>query len=194
VELIRGIPTLVLVFYIVLALIPESVKLGNEVGADLVAEGTNPFGIPAYLEQLKIRDIDPEYRAVVALAISYSAFLSEIFRAGIESIDDGQRQAARSLGMSGWQVMRLVILPQAIRNILPPLGNDFIAMLKESSLVSVVGVADITRKGRDFGAATFTVFPGYNTIAMTYLVLTLVLSMLVKGLEWYLGRSRQQRE
>jgi polar amino acid transport system permease protein len=193
VELIRGIPTLVLVFYIVLALIPELVKIGNDIGTDLVKEGIDPIGIPAYLEQLKIRDVDPEYRAVIALAMSYSAFLSEIFRAGIESIDDGQRQAARSLGMSGWQVMRLVILPQAIRNILPPLGNDFIAMLKESSLVSVVGVADITRKGRDFGAATFTVFPGYNTIAMTYLVLTLVLSMLVKGLEWYLGRSRQQR-
>jgi polar amino acid transport system permease protein len=87
--------------------------------------------------------------------------------------------------------MRHVVLPQAIRNILPPLGNDFIAMLKESSLVSAVGVSDITRQGRNFNASTLTIFPGYSLIALTYLLLTLALSMGVKALERYLNRGRK---
>lgn len=190
-ELIRGIPTLVLVLYIVLALFPEVLKLVNQLGVSLLDNDFNPFGISDEMSVLKARDIPTVWRAIIALAISYSAFMSEIFRAGIESVELGQREAARSLGMTRWQVMRLIVLPQAIRNVLPPLGNDFIALLKESSLVSIVGVEDIARQASNFRAATFTVFPAYNLIALTYLTLTLSLSMVVKSMEWYLGRSRK---
>ncbi|MGB7337896.1 MAG: amino acid ABC transporter permease [Phototrophicaceae bacterium] len=191
VEIIRGIPTLVLLLYIVLALIPQGVDLGNNFGDYLIQEGYLFNGFAEFLATLRVRDVSFEVRAIVALAVSYSAFLSEVFRAGIESVDKGQREAAYSLGMSGWQVNRHIVLPQAIRNILPPLGNDFIAMLKESSLVSIVGVDDITRLARNFNSATFTIFPAYNIITMTYLMLTLTLSMFVKAIESYFGRSKQ---
>lgn len=190
VEIIRGIPTLVLLLYIVLALVPQGVGLANYAGDLLIEKEFFIPGISNFLATLRVRDIDFEVRAVIALAISYSAFLAEVFRAGIESVDKGQREAAYSLGMTSWQVNRYIVLPQAIRNILPPLGNDFIAMLKESSLVSIVGVDDITRLARNFNSATFTIFPAYNIITMTYLVLTLTLSMFVKAIETYFGRSK----
>lgn len=190
VEVVRGIPTLVLLLYIVLALIPQGVGLTNYAGEWLLGEGLNSGGFAEFLATLRVRDIGFELRAVIALAISYSAFLAEVFRAGIESVDKGQREAAYSLGMTTWQVNRYIVLPQAIRNILPPLGNDFIAMLKESSLVSIVGVGDITRLARNFNSATFTIFPAYNIITMTYLILTLTLSMFVKSIETYLGRGQ----
>lgn len=192
VELIRGIPTLVLLLYIVLALIPQGVQLINALGEWLLVREIFLNGFAENIATLRTRDVGFEARAIVALAVSYSAFLSEVFRAGIESVDEGQREAAKSLGMSPWQVNRHIVLPQAIRNILPPLGNDFIAMLKESSLVSIVGVDDITRLARNFNSATFTIFPAYNIITMTYLVLTLSLSSMVKAIEIYLGRSRQR--
>lgn len=191
VEFVRGIPTLVLLFYVVLALVPQMIDIGNQLGEQMLGGDLNPFGLGAYLAELTVRDVPNEYRVILALAISYSAFMSEIFRAGIESIELGQREAAASMGLSRWQVLRFIVLPQAVRNVLPPLGNDFIALLKESSLVSAVGVADITRLGRDFNASTFTLFPGYNTMALTYLVLTLSLAILVKTIEWYLSRSRR---
>ncbi len=194
VEIIRGIPTLVLVFYITLALVPQMVQVLNEIGANMVDQGGGSSGIGAWLSGLTPRDIPTVQRAIIALAISYAAFLSEIFRAGLDSIDIGQREAARSVGLTQWQIMRFIVLPQAIRNILPALGNDFIAMLKESSLVSVVGVQDITRAGQSFAAATFTFFQSYNIVAATYLVLTLTLSMITKALETYLARGRQTEE
>lgn len=190
VEFIRGIPTLVLVFYITLAFVPQMVMVLNGWGESLLDQGTRFAELARWMIELTPRDIPTVHRAIVALAISYAAFLSEIFRAGLESVDEGQREAARSLGMSPRQIMVYIVLPQAIRNILPALGNDFIAMLKESSLVSVVGVMDITRAGQSFAAATFTFFQAYNVVAMTYLVLTLTLSMLVKAIETYLGRGR----
>jgi len=190
VEVIRGIPTLVLVFYVTLALVPELVGLANRLGNSLLDNEILLFGLAENLAAVTVRDIPTVNRAIVALAVSYAAFLSEIFRAGIDSIDIGQREAARSLGMTQWQIMRFIILPQAIRNILPALGNDFIAILKESSLVSIVGVRDITRAGQTFAAATFTFFQAYNIVALTYLVLTLSLSMIVKGIEIYLSRGR----
>lgn len=192
VELIRGIPTLVLVFYITLALVPQLVMVGNGIGRNLLEDGYELFGISEWMASLIARDIPTVYRAIMALAISYSAFLSEIFRAGLDSVGPGQREAARSLGMTQWQIMRFIVLPQAIRNILPALGNDFIAMLKESSLVSIVGVKDITRAGQTYAAATFTFFQAFNLVAVTYLVLTLSLSMLVKLLEIYLDRGKNQ--
>ncbi len=195
VEIIRGIPTLVLVFYITLAGVPQLINLLNEQSELLLDQGTvNGTFLEEHVEYfagLRPRDIPPVYRAIAALAISYAAFLSEIFRAGLDSVDIGQREAAKSMGMSQWQILRAVVLPQAIRNILPAIGNDFIAMLKESSLVSVVGVQDVTRAGQNYADSTFTFFQAYNVIAMTYLVLTLGVSMLVKSLELYLGRGRK---
>ena len=122
----------------------------------------------------------------------HSAFLSEVFRAGIDSIEAGQREAGVSLGMTRWQIMRFIVLPQAFRNVLPPLANDFISMLKESSLVPIVGVNDITRQGATFASANFLFFQSYNVIALTYFVLTLTLAIAVKTLEAYLDRGKRR--
>jgi polar amino acid transport system permease protein len=203
VESVRGIPTLVLVYYMALAAIPKLIQVGNNFGewltwvkiTLLITDNTVYHitfqGIGSTLANFGVRDFPNEYRAIIGLAISYSAFLSEIFRAGIESIGVGQHEAASSLGMTRWQVMRLIVLPQAIRVVIPPLANDFIAMLKESSLVSILGVEDITRQGQTYAASTFTFFQVYNVVALTYLVLTLSLSMLVKLLEMYLHKGRK---
>jgi polar amino acid transport system permease protein len=203
VEGVRGIPTLVLVYYMALAAIPKLIGVGNDFGewltwvkiTLLITDDTVYHitfqGIGGTLANFGVRDFPNEYRAIIGLAISYSAFLSEIFRAGIESIGVGQHEAASSLGMTRWQVMRLIVLPQAIRVVIPPLANDFIAMLKESSLVSILGVEDITRQGQTYAASTFTFFQVYNVVALTYLVLTLSLSMLVKLLEMYLHKGRK---
>lgn len=190
VELVRGIPTLVLVFYFTLALTPVVVGALNTLGQALLTHNLSLFGLASSLAELRVRDVPMVWRAIAALAISYSAFLSEVFRAGLDSIEIGQIEAARSLGMTRWQIMRFVVLPQAIRNVLPALGNDFIAMLKESSLVSVVGINDVTRQGQTFAAATFTFFQAYNVVALTYLTLTMTLALLVRGLERYLQRHR----
>jgi len=206
VEAVRGIPTLVLVYWMALAFIPEVIRLGNELGATLqhltisfVISDDQVYHLTFHslgrsMAEFETREFGNTYRAIIALAISYSAFLSEVFRAGIDSVSIGQREAARSLGMTHWQVMRLIVLPQAIRVILPPLGNDFIAMLKESSLVSVLGVQDITRRGQTYASSTFTFFQAYNIVALTYLVLTVTLSMAVKGMEMYLDRSERHRD
>lgn len=204
VETVRGIPTLVLVYYMALAAIPKLIEVGNNFGEWLtwlnitldfgggVVHHLTFVGIGSTLADFKTREFPNAWRAIVGLAISYSAFLSEIFRAGIDSVGPGQREAASSLGMTRWQTMRLIILPQAIRVVIPPLANDFIAMLKESSLVSILGVADITRQGQTYAASTFTFFQVYNVVALTYLTLTLSLAMLVKLLELYLHRGQQR--
>ena len=179
VEIIRGVPMLVLLLYIAFVLAPALVYAINWLGAQL--DGLGALARP--LATLRVRDFDYAARAIIALIIGYSAFLSEIFRAGIESIERGQIEAAQSLGMTRWQVLRLVVLPQAIRRVLPPLGNDFIAMLKDSSLVSVLGVPDITQMGKVYAASTFAYFETYNIVAFLYLSMTIVLSLLVRWLE-----------
>jgi len=203
VEGVRGIPTLVLVYYMALAAIPQLISLGNDLGEwltwlriTITLSDSTSFeltfqGIGARLATFDTRQFPNTYRAIIGLAISYSAFLSEVFRAGIDSVGRGQREAASSLGMTRRQIMRLIVLPQAIRVVIPPLANDFIAMLKESSLVSILGVGDITRRGQTYAASTFTFFQAYNVVALTYLVLTLSLSMAVKLLEMYLHRGRE---
>jgi len=125
--------------------------------------------------------------------LAYGVFLSEIFRAGIQSIEPGQAEAARALGMNRFQVMTTIILPQAIRNILPALGNDFIAMLKDSSLVSVLGVPDLTNQTRLYIASTFRTFEGYNIMAFLYLSMTLILSLVVRWVELRITRYRKTR-
>lgn len=179
VEVIRGVPMLVLLLYIAFVVAPATVFGMNWAGERLSFLG--PLVQP--LVDFRVRDFDFATRAIIALVIGYSAFLSEIFRAGIESIERGQVEAAQSLGMSRWQVLRLVVLPQAIRRVLPPLGNDFIAMLKDSSLVSVLGVPDITQMGKVYAASTFLYFETYNIVAFLYLSMTIVLSLVVRWME-----------
>jgi polar amino acid transport system permease protein len=122
-------------------------------------------------------------RAIAGLAFCYGAFEAEVFRAGIESIERGQMEAARSLGMSYFQAMRYIILPQAIRTVLPPLGNDFIAMLKDSSLISVLAVRELTHLGKLNRSRTFRTFETWNTVTFLYLIMTLTLSVVVKFIE-----------
>ena len=140
--------------------------------------------------ELRVRDVSLLWRAIIALTIGYSAFIAEVFRAGILAVDKGQIEAAKALGLSGYQRFRLVVLPQAIRIILPPLGNDCVAMVKDSSLVSVLGVADITQMAKVYAAGSFRFFETYNIVAYTYLVMVIGLSLALRALERRLGRGR----
>lgn len=161
VDLIRGVPMLVVILFI-------------------------GFVIPGALRDLtggRIAIRDDLLRGVLAIAIGYAAYMAEIFRAGIEAIPRGQVEAARSLGLTASQTARYVTLPQAVRIVLPPLGNEFIAMLKDTALLSVIGVGDVTQKAREYGAATLNLFPPYNSAAVVYIVLTLAASSLLKSLE-----------
>ena len=160
VEVVRGVPMLVIVLYMGFAVTPALRNATNN-SLDL-------RGLPA---------------AVIGLAFGYGAYLAEVYRAGIQSIPRGQMEAARSLGMGYFQAMRHVILPQAIRVVLPPLGNDFIAMLKDSSLISVVALPEVLQQGRLWISRNFRAFEGFNSVAMLYLVMTLLLSLLVRFIE-----------
>ena len=130
------------------------------------------------------------FTAIVGLTVCYGAYMSEIYRAGIQSIPKGQAEAARSLGMTSFQSMRHVILPQAIRVVLPPVGNEFIALLKDSCLVSVVAVADLTRRGREFMAVHFNPIEVWTMVALLYLVMTLFSA---RGVAWLEKRTRFER-
>lgn len=152
VEIIRGIPLLVQLFYIYYALGPI-LKLQ---------------GPPA---------------AILAMSICYGAYMAEIFRAGIQAIPKGQMEAALALGLSRSAAMRRVIIPQTIRVILPPIGNEFIALLKDSSLVSILAVSDLLRRGREYASTSFRYFESYTVIALIYLVMTLFFSRLVAIME-----------
>ncbi len=123
------------------------------------------------------------FTAVTGLTVCYGAYMSEIYRAGIQSVPKDQAEAARSLGMTHFQSMRHVILPQAVRMVLPPVGNEFIALLKDSCLVSVVAVADLTRRGREFMAVHFNPIEVWTMVALLYLIMTLFLARLVSWVE-----------
>lgn len=185
VQVMRGLPILVTILYVAFVVIPSVIILINSLGAYLAS--LSILGEENFFTQLGDRraglDVSFEVRAIIALAISYGAFSAEIFRAGIESIGRGQMEAARSLGMNYIEAMRHIILPQAVRRVLPPLGNDFIAMLKESSLVSALGVQDITQLGRLYSASSFQYLKTYNMVAFIYLCMTILLSLGVKGIE-----------
>ena len=180
VEIIRGVPILVLLFFIAFVGAPALVSAINVLASPLT--GGEPL--------LMVRDISLLWRAVLALCIGYSAFIAEVFRAGIQAVDKGQIEAASALGLSPFQRFRLIIMPQAIRTILPPLGNDFVAMVKDSSLVSVLGVADITQMGKVYAAGSFLFFETYSIVAYVYLLLTISLSIALRRLELRL-RQRQ---
>ncbi|MGB2910506.1 MAG: amino acid ABC transporter permease [Anaerolineales bacterium] len=185
VEVMRGIPIVVLLLMVAFAFVPISVEIINNVGGWGLHLFSSTFlvNVSASMAEFSIRSISMELRAIFALAIAYGAFEAEIFRGGICSIGKGQMEAARSLGMSYFQAMRFIILPQAVRIILPPLGNDFIALLKDSSLATVLAVSELTQLTRVRKASTFRVMETFNVAAFLYLSLTLMLSAAVKYLE-----------
>ncbi len=175
VEVIRGVPMLVLLFYVAFAILP------------LLVDGLNTLGLP-----ISTRDISSITRVVAALGIGYGAYSAEIFRAGIQSIEKGQYEAASALGMSYFQTMRYVVLPQALRRVLPALGNDFIAMVKDSALVSVLGVRDLTQLSKLYSSSTFIYFQTWSMTAFIYLSLTVMLTRLVRLMESRLHRAYQR--
>lgn len=185
VEIVRGIPLIVIILYVAFGLMPVVTESVNKLGVwGLGWAGQSLFsGLFKSLQNFSIRDISDILRAEIALAFGYGAFEAEVFRAGIQSISRGQMEAARSLGMSYVQAMRYIILPQAIRRVLPPLGNDFIALLKDSSLVTVLAVNELTQLGRLRRSSTFRVLETFNVVAFLYLCMTLLLSAGVRLLE-----------
>lgn len=185
VNVIRGVPILVQIFYVAFVIGPALIGLLNGLGNGLAGV----LGAENFLATVTTQDISMLARVMIALAIAYGGFEAETFRAGIESIGRGQMEAARTLGMSYFQAMRHIILPQAFRRVLPPLGNDFISMVKDSSLVSVLGVRDITQEARLYAAASFRYPETYNTLAFLYLSITFTLSMGVKFLENRLSKG-----
>lgn len=160
IDFIRGTPLLVQIFIIYFG-IPNLFKvvLGHQYPINAYAAG------------------------IIACGINSGAYVAEIVRSGIQSIDRGQTEAARSLGMSSAQTMRYIVLPQAIKRIIPPMGNEFIAMLKDTSLLSVIGIEELTRKGQLFIAVTFAPFPIYSGVLLMYLTMTLSISRFVGILE-----------
>lgn len=188
VETIRGIPLIVIILYFAFGVLPLFVEVTNQLGAwglERVQQGFL-FNFFNGLDTFSIRSVSFELRAIIALSIGYGAFEAEVFRAGIQSIGRGQIEAARSLGMSYFQALRYIILPQAVRRVLPPLGNDFIALLKDTSLATVIAVPELTQMGRIRRASTFRALETFNVIAYLYLAMTLLLSAGVKALERYL--------
>jgi polar amino acid transport system permease protein len=171
IEIVRGVPILVLLLYVAFVIGPGLVTFWN-----WIAEGLG-------LSPIRTRDFPLLWRAILALAIGYSAFIAEVFRAGLQSVDRGQIEAANALGLSPWLRFRFVVFPQAFRTILPPLGNDFVAMVKDSSLVSVLGVLDVTQLGKVTAAGNFRYFETYNVVALIYLLMTVSLSLLLRRLE-----------
>lgn len=169
VELVRGIPILPLIFVLALVLIPD---VSGLVAGDKTVV---PFDL----------------RAISALALIYGAYMAEIFRGGIQSIARGQTEAGRSLGLSAGQTMRSVILPQAARAILPPIANDFIAILKDTSLLSVLGVLEITRRTRQYSASSFKVPEAFFTMTFIYLGLVLTLSLILRVFENWVTQDRK---
>jgi polar amino acid transport system permease protein len=174
VEVIRGIPLLVQLLFWYFAF--PSVIQG--------------IGKMMHIATLETYLANPVGMAILGLTFCYAAYMAEIYRAGIQSIAKGQMEAARSLGMSHIEAMRYIILPQAIRVILPPVGNEFISLLKDSSLVSVVAVADITRRGREFMAANFIPVETWTMVALLYLTMTLFSARIVT---WVEHKTRLER-
>jgi polar amino acid transport system permease protein len=182
VEVIRGVPFLVQILYVAFVITPGIVSLVNVIG-QVVVRIPVLAGWGSSLMAFDIQNVDMTIRGMAALAFGYGAYEAEVFRAGIEAISKGQMEAARSLGMSYVQAMRYVVLPQAVRVILPPLGNDFIAMLKDTSLVSALAIRELTQLGKLYRARTFRTFEAWNTVAFLYLVMTVSLSLLVRLIE-----------
>ena len=167
IEFVSGIPILILIFTMAFVVVVDAAEFFN------INNGNVPMII----------------RAIIALSVFYGAYIAEVFRAGIESVPVGQREGGASLGLSKRQVMRHIVLPQAFRNMLPALGNDFISMMKDSSLLSVLAVQDLTYKGRLYSGSTFRFPETYLVLTVLYLCITLLLSSLQRQLEKKLENS-----
>ena len=161
IEFIRGVPVLILIFTIAFVVVVRGAEFFN------INNGNVPMLV----------------RAIIALSVFYGAYIAEVFRAGIESVNVGQREGGASLGLTDRQVMRFIVLPQAFRNMLPALGNDFISMMKDSSLLSVLAVEDLTYRGRLYSGSTFRFAETYLVLTVLYLIITLILSGLQRRLE-----------
>ncbi|HWJ03321.1 MAG TPA: amino acid ABC transporter permease [Verrucomicrobiae bacterium] len=146
------------------------------------------FGAPQLL-QFQPPDSYPYIAGIIALSLNSGAYIAEIFRAGIQSIDRGQTEAARSLGMTKGQAMQFVILPQAFKRVIPPLGNEFIAMLKDSALVSVISIEELLFSGKIIVGRAFKPFEIYISVAVIYLVMTLTISRIVNYMERRLAKG-----
>ncbi len=166
VEVMRGLPIITVLLISAFVVIPAFKR----------------YMLAQYGIEITFRGSSPE-TAIIGLALAYGAFLSEVFRAGIQSIGKGQIEAARSLGMTYAQTMRCIVLPQALRRIVPPLGNDFIAMIKDSSLATILAVREITQIAKVTSGSNFQYEPTYLTVAVLYLSMTIIGSLLVRLLE-----------
>ncbi len=160
IELVRGVPMLVFIFVIAQVIAPDFADLIN----------------------VESRSIAPAFRASAALSLFYAAFIAEVFRAGIQSVPRGQIEAGRAIGLSDSQIMRQITLPQAVRNMLPALGNDLISLMKDTSLVSVLAVRELTQMARLYTGSTFRFREGFFVLVVLYVSLTLGLSLLLR---WY---------
>ena len=166
VQLFRGLPILVALLIMTFIVVPRALDwLGT-------------FGL-----EIRSRDVSYMWRAIIALGVCYGAFLSETFRGGVQSVGRGQREAAKAVGLNNWQAMRYVVLPQAVRRVLPPLGNDLIAMIKDSSLVAILAVRDITQLAKLSAGQSFMYMETYMVAAVLYLSMTMIGSLLVRWLE-----------
>ncbi len=172
VQVARGLPVLVQIFLVVFVVVPAGVAAVRWLGA-----------LGGVTLTLRTADVPMVARVMAALAFAYGAFEAETIRGGLTSLSRGQAEASRALGMTRGQALRHVLLPQTFRRILPTLGNDLICLLKDSSLVSVLGVADITQQARNYASSTFRYTESLSLLALFYLTLTLLLSLGIKGLE-----------
>jgi glutamine transport system permease protein len=152
------------------------------------------FGLPAILKGAGIPfALNQWTAAVIALSLNSAAYIAEIVRAGIQSIENGQREASQSLGLGPAQTMRYVIFPQAFRRMIPPLGNEFISMLKDTSLVAVIGFEELFRRGQLVVAQNYRAFEIYASVALVYLVLTLLSSQFFSLLERWMNPTERSR-
>ncbi len=168
VEFIRGIPILPLIFTVALVIIPPVTDALGVAGA-----------------------VTFKWRAIITLALIYGGYIAEIIRGGVQSVDRGQVEASRSLGLSRRETTKSIVLPQALRSVIPPLGNDFIAILKDTSLLSVLGILEITQRAKQFANSSFKFREGYLVLTLIYLTLTMVLSFLLSRLESYLTKDKK---
>ncbi len=169
VDTLRGVPMLVIILYVGLPL-----------------AGAIKTATTGYI------DIQMMTRGITAIAIGYSAYMAEIFRAGIEAIPKGQIEASRALGLRERHIARFIVIPQAIAIVLPALGNEFIAMLKDTSLISILSIRDLTQRMREFQAQSFLAFEPFNSAALIYVLLTLIAASGVKALDNIINKSRER--
>lgn len=200
IEVVRGVPMLVLLLWVGFAFAPVAVAFARDAlllplagladgGGPLAALGRAAADAAAACRRPSAC-LPYEARGIAGLGVGYGAYIAEVVRAGIEAVPRGQVEAALSLGMTGRQAMRFVVLPQALRVALPPLGNDLVALLKDSALVSALAVPELTYQARLQVSRTFQALEVWNLVALVYLVLTLALSLGVRAVERRFGRGQ----